>query len=207
MTGTSWRRMALVASAVILIGGCSASTSTSGSEASSPPPTPAPTASAQPSASAAASVAPSPSLVPATSPSPNPVDAVPATPTGTSFTLIKESVASDGITTLLQYRAKWSEAAGAVTKFLVYGVGDCLRSSQENDNLPCVVAGTELPASELKLIGTAGGTARTLDVSWTLNDEEGPGPYQAVVLFAENGNGRSAPAVLWSAIVCYGCVL
>jgi len=139
-------------------------------------------------------------------PTPDPL-AAPPEPTNTRFVLVKETTAKDGYTTTEHYRASWSEWPGVATTFVLYGVTDCLRSSQANDNMPCVVAGTPLPASKLKLIGSAAGTKRTLDVSWVLNSEAGPGPYQAVVLFARNSHGSSTPAVLWSALVCFGCVI
>ncbi len=116
-------------------------------------------------------------------------------------------MAKDGITTTEQYQATWSEPDGAATTFGVYGVTDCVRDAQENDNTPCVIAGTELPPAKLRLIGTAPGSARSIDVTWTLNDEAGPGPYQAVLLIAQNSQGSSSPAILWSALVCYGCVI
>ena len=88
-----------------------------------------------------------------------------------------------------------------------YGVTDCLRNSSENDNTPCVTAGPKLPTSKLKLIGTAAGTRRTFDLTWTTSNEAGGSPYQAVVIFARNSHGPSQPAVLWSSLVCFGCVV
>ncbi|HLY15404.1 MAG TPA: hypothetical protein VKR24_13735 [Candidatus Limnocylindrales bacterium] len=139
-------------------------------------------------------------------PTPDPL-AAPPEPTNTRFVLTKETTAKDGYTTTLRYRATWSEWPAVATTFDIYGVTDCLRSSQASNSTPCVIAGTPLPAAELKLIGSAAGTKRTLDVSWVLNSEAGGGPYQAVVLFARNSRGRSDPAILWSALVCYGCVI
>ena len=209
MPTVGWRRVVVAASMAILVGACSGSAATSSPEVSAMPVVRSPS----PVASDALSPFPSPSPVasplPSTvaSPSPNPAEAAPAEPSTTRFVLVQETVAKDGFTTTERYRATWSEPDGAATRFLVYGVTECLRSLQENDNTPCVIAGTALPGSKLKLIGTAAGTARTIDVTWTLNSEAGPGPYQAVVLVAKNGHGSSNPVVLWSALVCYGCVI
>jgi hypothetical protein len=193
------RRLALVAATAIMLSACVGSTASS---------SPAASGSFDPGATSPVPTGtPSPSIEQTASSSPTPADTTPATPAETKFVLIKESVAKDGITTTMEYRATWSEPDGAASRFLVYGVTDCLRSSQDHDNMPCVIAGTDLPATTLKLIGTAPGTARAIDVSWILYDEAGPGPYQAVVLIAESNNGRSSPAVLWSALVCYGCVI
>lgn len=193
LTG-GWWRFAVVVSTVVVLSACAGSGATS-----------SPGVSASPS-----SGSPSPSPVASTTggapPTPDPL-AAPPEPTNTRFVLVKETTAKDGYTTTEHYRASWSEWPGVATKFVLYGVTDCLRSSQANDNMPCVVAGTPLPASKLKLIGSAAGTKRTLDVSWVLNSEAGPGPYQAVVLFARNSHGSSTPAVLWSALVCFGCVI
>jgi hypothetical protein len=191
--------MVLVAVAAILLGACNGSAGSS---------SPAAGPSAQPTLSppvAAASPAPSASIAPSAPPSLGPAALVPAAPSDTTFKHLKDVVAANGTTTQ-EYKATWTEPEGAATEFRVYGVTDCLRDSQENDNTPCVITGTEIPASKLKLIETASGTARTIGVIWTLEGEAGPGPYQAVVIVALNKAGPSSPAVVWSALVCHGCV-
>jgi len=198
MAATFPRTLMLVAVAAILVGGCAGSIASSAATAS-----PSAAASEAPPPSAVASPAASPSA----SPSPNSAGAVPPVPARTSFKHLKEVIAADGYTTTEYYRATWSEPTGAATKFDVYGVTDCLRSSQANDNTPCVIPGTKLPGSTLKRIGTVAGTARTMDVTWTLHDDVGLGPYQAVVIIARNSHGSSDPAVLWSAVVCFDCVV
>jgi hypothetical protein len=182
----SWRRLVLGLSTLVLLSGCA------GSIASTSPVT-------SPSAMVA-----SPSVEP--SPSMSPADSAPRSPAKTTFKFVNEVVASDGTTTE-HYRATWTEPDGAATKFLVYGVTDCLRSSQANDNTPCVMETTEIPAAKLELISTVPGAGRSIEVSWTLEGEAGPGPYQAVVIVAVNGKSKSSPAILWSAPVCYGCVI
>jgi hypothetical protein len=186
MPAMSWRRLVLRVSTLILLSGCA------GSIASTSPV-------ARPSVVvASSSVEPSPSV--------SPPDSAPRSPAKTTFKFVKEVVATDGTTTE-HYRATWTEPDGAATKFLVYGVTDCLRSSQANDNTPCVTETTEIPAGKLELISTVPGTDRSLEVSWTLEGEAGPGPYQAVVIVAVNGKSKSSPAILWSAPVCYRCVI
>lgn len=194
MAATLPRTLVLVALTAILVGGCAGSIASSAATASP---------------SAAASEAPPPSAVasPSASPSPSSAGLIPPVPARTSFKHLKEVVAADGYTTTEYYRATWSEPTGAATKFDVYGVTDCLRSSQANDNTPCVIPGTKLPGSTLKRIGTVAGTARKMDVTWTIHDEVGLGPYQAVVIIARNSRGSSDPAVLWSAVVCFDCVI
>ena len=194
MPAMSWRRLVLGLSSVILLSGCAGSIASTG---------PTPTASIGTPSPAASAGVPSTSVEP--SGSPDPAGSVVPSPTKTTFKFVKESAASNGASTE-QYRATWSEPSGAATKFLVYGVTDCLRSSQANDNTPCVTASTDIPAVKLNLISTLAGTTRSTDVTWTLEGEAGPGPYQAVVIVAENGTDRSTPAILWSALVCYDCV-
>ena len=195
MPAMSWRRLALSLVSVILLSGCAGTSASNGPTPTAPFVAPTPAASAS---------VPELSVEPSSSPSPAGSN-VPS-PTQTTFKFVKEAAASNGASTE-QYRATWSEPNGAATKFLVYGVTDCLRSAQTNDNTPCVTETTPIPAAELKLISTVPGTGRSLDVSWTLEGEAGPGPYQAVVIVAENGTARSSPTVLWSALVCYGCVI
>lgn len=190
MPAMSWRRLALSLSSVILLSGCAGTGASTG-----------PTPTASPPASPSV---PSSSVEPSSSPSPT--GSVVPSPTQTTFRFVKESPASNGASTE-QYRATWTEPSGAATKFLVYGVIDCLRSSQANDSTPCVTGTTPIPAAKLTLFSTVPGAGRSLDVSWTLEGEAGPAPYQAVVIVAVNGTARSSPAVLWSALVCYDCVI
>jgi hypothetical protein len=200
MPALSRRRLVLGVALVTLVSGCGGSVA---------PNSPAPTAIASlapsaPAPSAEPSVAPVASVAP--SPSPIATGSVVQAPTKPRFTFVKETTASNGAS-IEHYRATWSEPAGAAASFAVYGVTDCLRSSQANDNTPCVTETTEIPTASLKLFASVPGTARSLDVSWALEGEAGPGPYQAVVIVAKNGAGSSSPVVLWSALVCYGCVI
>ncbi len=195
----NWQRLVVVVGMAVLVGGCNGSV-----------PTAAPGSSPAVSApSASPSVAPSDSAVgPTGSPSASPkAAAVPPAPSRTTFKLVKETVAKDGYTTTERYRATWSEPAGAATKFLVYGVPDCLGDLQQFNNTPCVTPDTAIPANELKLFATLSAATRSTFVTWTIQNEAGLGPYQAVVIVAQNAAGKSAPAVLWSARVCYGCVI
>ncbi len=198
----------MIATTAILFVACTGSAATSNpGDSLLPVPSVAPTVLPSPALSPSPLPSSSPSLEAVASPSPTPDPAAPAAPTNTRFVLVKATVAKDGFTTTDHYRATWSEPDGAATTFRIYGVTDCIRDSAENDNTPCVIAGTPIPASKLVLLATAPGTARTSNVTWTFTNEAGPGPYQAVLLVAENGQHASSPAILWSGLVCYGCVI
>lgn len=131
--------------------------------------------------------------------------AAPPKPTDTTYVLVKEIVSKDQVRTTERYRATWSEPDGYATSFRVYGVTECLRESEQNDNTPCVVPGMQIPASKLKLLGTASGDARSMNVTWTRYGEEGPDPYWAILLSAANQYGESKSAILFSGLVCFGC--
>lgn len=212
----SWQRLVIIVGMAALVCACTGSAATALPQASlavSPPPAAVstePSALPSPTGSTEPSIAPSPSTStnagPSSGPSATVVPGAPPTPTKVTFKFVNETVAQNGSSTE-RYRATWSEPAGAATKFLVIGVLDCLRSSQEDNDQPCVVAGMAIPVAETKLIETASGSTRSTDVTWTLEGEAGGAPYQAVLLVAENGVGRSVPAVLFSSLVCYGCVI
>jgi hypothetical protein len=196
------RRSILIVSAFVLAS-CSsgAPTATPAGPASPDGQTAAPTATT--------TATPSPSAAPSTSPTGSARSggsAAPPKPTSTTYVLIKETVHPNKIAITEQFRATWVEPAGAATSFHVYGVTSCLRESQANDGMPCVVPGMQIPASKLKLLATAAGDARTVIVTWTRYDEIGPDPYWAILLSASNRYGESKSAILQSGLVCFGCV-
>lgn len=205
------RRVIFVVSAIVLVS-CTSGSSTGGGPTSAP------------SGGSVTAVAPTtaptvaPSSVPVVTPSPSATPTPPAgggngaartappKPTDTTYVLVKETVSSDQVTITEQYRATWTEPDGVATGFRVYGVTACIRESKKNDDTPCVVPGMQIPPSKLELLATAPGDARSVDVTWTRADEEGPDPYWAILLSAVNPHGESRSAILTSAQVCYQCV-
>ncbi len=206
------RRLILVVSTFALVSCTGGASSTSPSAAASPIgstpaastalPTASPSATAEPAAASPAAEASGP-------PSSGPVavvKAAPPKPAHTTYTLVKETENAAQTQITEQYRATWDEPAGTATKFTVYGVTECLRESAKNDDTPCVVEGMHIPASKLEVLATATGDARSMNVTWTRYDEEGPDPYWAILLSASNRYGESKSAILTSGQVCYQCV-
>ena len=206
------RRLILVVSAVALVSctGGASSSSPSG-VASSIGPTPAATtalSSPSPTATPEPTATPSPTADASGSPGSSPVGVVkaaPPKPTNTTYTQVKETTNAAQTQITEEYRATWDEPAGIAAKFTVYGVTECLRESAKNDDTPCVVEGMHIPASKLTVLATATGDARSMNVTWTRYDEEGPDPYWAILLSASNPYGESKSAILTSGQVCFGC--
>lgn len=204
------RHIAALLLATILIGACSAppvsDVTASGTPAAQaipapsaaaetpPAPTPAPTSSA--SGEPAATPGATPVLPPA---------AAPPKPANITWTLIEQIPVKATGRTLERYRATWSSPDGVATQFVAYGVKTCLRDARQFDNKPCVVKGMRIPRDQLVKLGTVDGSARSMDISWELN-EAGPGPYAAVLVRAVNARGNSIFAIAWSENVCWKCV-
>jgi hypothetical protein len=130
----------------------------------------------------------------------------PPAPSGATYKLVKETVTGP-YSRLFEYRATWVEPTGYATKFRVYGLIPCLRSSKANNGRPCVVSGTTIPTGAVKVIATLDGTKRSAVISWTEEGElPGPGPYSAYLVRASNQYGSSTYTILWSADVCWECV-
>lgn len=216
--GTMDRRRLIFAVVVssVALAACTGGSSTGGGPTSAPSGGSVAAVGSTATPSAAPTVAPS--SVPAATPSPSATATPPANggtgtpttappkPSHTTYVLVKESVASDQITITEQYRATWTEPAGVATGFRVYGVTDCIRYAKKYDDKPCVVPGMQIPLSKLELLATAPGDARSVDVTWTRADEEGPDPYWAILISAVNSHGESRSAILTSGRVCYECV-
>jgi hypothetical protein len=130
----------------------------------------------------------------------------PPAPSGAKYKLVKETVTGP-YSKLIEYRATWVEPTGYATKFRVYGLIPCLRSSKANNEKPCVVPGTTIPSGAVKVIATLDGTKRSTVISWSEEGElSGPGPYSAYLVRASNQYGSSTYTILWSATVCWECV-
>jgi hypothetical protein len=130
----------------------------------------------------------------------------PPAPSGAKYKLVKETVTGP-YSKLIEYRATWVEPTGYATKFRVYGLIPCLRSSKANNEKPCVVSGTTIPSGAVKVIASLDGTKRSTVISWSEEGElAGPGPYAAYLVRASNQYGSSTYTILWSATVCWECV-
>jgi len=205
------RHLAALLLAAILIGGCSTSpvsevtaSGTPAAQATVVPSTAAetPTA-ATPTPTSGASG--EPSAPPVATPTPSPANAAPPKPADVTWTLVEQIPVKATGRTLERNRITWSSPDGVATGFIAYGVTSCLRNAKQFDNKPCVVKGMRIPKDQLVKLGTADGRARTMDISWELN-EIGPGPYAAVLLRAVNAVGNSIFTIAWSENVCWKCV-
>lgn len=93
------------------------------------------------------------------------------------------------------YRVTWSAPAGYADKFLVYYTEECPRpSTEKNAGTPCFVAGTPVDVSQLELLGTAPGDARSTRVRIAESDCEGI--HGSILLRARNAYGRSPFAIV-----------
>jgi hypothetical protein len=166
-------------------------------------PASAPAGASEPAASGP-SVEPdaTPTEPPATPTPPPPTD-VPPKPGDPTFTLVSQVPSTTGTVTET-YRITWTEPDGVATRFLVYGVTECLRYAEANDGTPCVVKGMKIPRTSLVLIGQAPGDARELEVTWETG-VVGPGPYWSILMRATNDLGDSIFTIVHTQDVCFGC--
>jgi hypothetical protein len=193
-------RVAVLAALALVVAGCSAQPI---SEVSAGPDTTPGTG----TASAAAGSAP-PSAVPASTapsqpPSVAPAGAPPGRPTGTTFAIVSDEPA-DGGGVKETHRITWEPAGAPADAFLVYGVKTCLRASKKNNGTPCVVKGMRIPRDQLEQLGQAGGSDRSIDVSWVV-PKSNVQPYSAILLRATNSAGDSIFAIVHSEDVCWHC--
>ncbi len=107
-------------------------------------------------------------------------------------------VGADTGITAETYRVSWSAAAGYADEFLIYNTWECPLQSTKKAGARCFVAGTPVDASQLELLRTAQGDARSAKIARTY--ECGP-PYGTILLRARNAYGRSAFTVVESARV------
>jgi hypothetical protein len=202
------RALAVLAAASILAG-CSAepvSQATTLPVTAPPGDGASPSAAAEPSASVA--IEPSASAAESLAPTPGPASSAPA-PTGVppkpgnpTWTLLKETPSTNGIT--VEYQVTWTEPDGVASEFLVYGVTKCLRYAKKNNGSPCLVRGMAIPRSNMKLLGRAPGDARSMTVSWE-HGGAGPEVYQSILIRATNAFGDSIFTIAHTEDVCYGC--
>jgi hypothetical protein len=201
-------RWVIVLSAVLLAS-CATAAPTNVPTASVASPSPvgsAPASVASPSPTATAPPAPTASPAPSASPAPTPHATAPPKPAHTKYKLVKETYSKATFTMTATYRATWTEPDGVATHFTVYGVTDCTRYAKANDGQPCVIAGMQIPSSQLEILATAGGAKRSVLVKWSRDDGIGPDPYWAILISASNQYGESRSAILFSERVCYNCV-
>ncbi|MDP2350564.1 MAG: hypothetical protein Q8M74_05335 [Chloroflexota bacterium] len=196
------RRFIAVLVAGGLLAGCSGGPVSQATTIPSDGPSAAPSLpSAEPSSEP--SVTPTPSVPPApTKPAATPTD-VPPKPGNPTFTLVNETPRAEGGSTV-EYEITWTSPAGLASEFLVYGVTVCLRDGKEFQDKPCVARGMKIPRASLALIGRAPGDARSIRVSWDL-DELGPGPYWSILMRATNSFGNSIFTIVQTENVCYQC--
>jgi hypothetical protein len=192
---------AVFAAILVLLAACSSGPVSQATSLASEPA--AATASAAASPEASAEPVPSATEPPAT-PTPKPPTDVPPKPGNPTFTLVSQEPNANGTITET-YRITWTEPQGVATRFLVYGVTECLRYAKANDGTPCVARGMKIPRTSLVLIGQAPGDARELEISWETG-ELGPGPYWSVLMRATNDIGDSIFTIVQTENVCFECV-
>jgi hypothetical protein len=130
-------------------------------------------------------------------------DAPPPKPGNPTFELVDRTPNADG-TSRETYRITWTAPAGAATEFLVYGLAECLRYSQQYHRKPCVVRGMRIARDDLVLLATAPGDARETTVSWDVGEVDIP-PWAAILMRAVNEAGDSIFTIVHSEIVCFQC--
>lgn len=205
------RPVSIVALALtaLLVVGCSAQPvsqagveSPAASDGSSPAPSAAASAGASP-ADTSSPAAPSASTS-APTPTPAPVTGPPPKPADPTWVLVSEVPDSSGKSTET-YQVSWTEPNGAASKFLVYGLPECLLSLKKYDGTPCVVPGMKIPVAHLVLLGSAAGDARSMNVSWKTDGGAGPAKYQTILMRATNSLGKSIFTIVHAENVCFGC--
>jgi hypothetical protein len=98
------------------------------------------------------------------------------------------------------YRVSWSSPVNYADKFLVYNTWECPRASGKHAGTPCFVPGTPVDVSQLDLLETAPGDARSVKMTVTSDSECGP-IFGTILLRARNTFGGSPFAIVLSASV------
>ena len=94
----------------------------------------------------------------------------------------------------------WSAPAGYADEFRIYNTWACPRYAPGNVGTPCFVPGTPVDGSQLDLLQTAPGNARSAKVRLPANSECGP-LFGTILLRARNAIGGSAFAIVQAARV------
>jgi hypothetical protein len=135
--------------------------------------------------------------------------AVPPKPV-TTYKVVSQKWNSTGSNYVEVDKITWVAPAGYATQFRLYGVKDCLNYSAKTNGQPCLVEHMKLPTKSLELIKTASGTTRSMTLKHTIEGEMCGGtiwcgPFDSLVLRADNAYGQSTFAIVFSADVCYEC--
>jgi hypothetical protein len=136
--------------------------------------------------------------------------AVPPMPV-TTYKIVSQKWNSSGSSDVEVDKVTWTEAAGYATQYRLYGVKGCLNYSAKTNGQPCLVEHMKLPAKNLELIKTASGSTRSMTLKHTITGELCGGtiwcgPFDSLVLRADNAYGQSVFAIVLSEDVCYECV-
>ena len=136
--------------------------------------------------------------------------AVPPKPV-TTWKVVSQKWSSSGSSYVEIDKLTWVEPAGYATQFRLYGVKGCPNYSAKTNGQPCLVEHMKLPAKSLELIKTASGTTRSMTLKHTIDGEMCGGtiwcgPFDSLVLRADNAYGQSVFAIVLSEDVCYQCV-
>ena len=136
--------------------------------------------------------------------------AVPPKPV-TTWKVVSQKWNSSGSSYVEVDKVTWVAPAGYATQFRLYGVKGCLNYSAKTNGQPCLVEHMKLPAKSLELIKTASGSTRSMTLKHTIDGEMCGGtiwcgPFDSLVLRADNAYGQSVFAIVLSEDVCYQCV-
>lgn len=98
------------------------------------------------------------------------------------------------------HRLRWSAPPNYADAFLVYNTWECPRATKKNAGTPCFVAGTPVDVSQLDLLDTEPGDARSAELTVQSDSECGP-VLGTVLLRARNTYGGSAFTIVTAALV------
>ena len=139
--------------------------------------------------------------------------AVPPKPV-TTYKMVSEKAAADGLSTVQTDKLTWTEPAGYASEFRLYGVKGCPNASSKTDGQPCLVEHMSLPKGSLELVKKMSGSTRSVTLTHTIPEGEcggtiwcgaTHGDFGALVLAAYNAYGQSTFAIVLSTDVCYDC--
>lgn len=136
--------------------------------------------------------------------------AVPPRPSHVTLRVVKHVEYSNG-NGYLKIRLTWTEPAGVATRFKVLGLLRCINDNAAHDGKACIGPHQFIRASDLRVLGTYAGTARSATLTIhligevTTNQLWGRSEFYGLLLGAYNAHGGSVLAIVRSSKVCFGC--
>lgn len=168
-----------------------------------PSPGETPSASAEPGDATAAPTSEGPAK-----PTPGPASGPPPKPGNPTWKLVGQTPATESEAGSETWKATWTYPDGVATRFVLYGVKDCLRYAKKYDNKPCLVKGMRIPKDQLVQVKELPGDARSTTITYetgVAGGLAGPPPWSALLVRAVNDGGNSIFTIVWSDTVCWQC--